>query len=98
MTVGKNADSGSGQKTFRVRVPTGTQKSPRPLSRGQKTIEQTGFLYAFSTSPALMALTETQTRFVPPLAVLMRMRWRFGRNLRFVMLVTCVPMPPLFLD
>jgi hypothetical protein len=25
-------------------------------------------------------------------------RCRFGRNLRFVMLVTCVPMPPLFFD
>jgi hypothetical protein len=29
-----------------------------------------------------MALTATQTRFVPPLAVRMRMRCRFGRNLR----------------
>ncbi len=27
----------------------------------------------------------------------MRMRCKLGRNLRFVMLVTCVPMPPLFL-
>lgn len=44
-----------------------------------------------------MALTETRTRFVPPFAVRMRMRCRFGRNLRGVMLVTCVPMPPLFL-
>ena len=54
--------------------------------------------YTFSTRPALMALTETHTRLVPPLAVLMRIRWRFGRNLRFVILVTCVPMPPLFFD
>ena len=45
-----------------------------------------------------MALTDTQTRFVPPLAVLIRMRWRFGRNYCFVMLVTCVPTPLLFFD
>lgn len=45
-----------------------------------------------------MAFTDTQTRLVPPLAVRIRMRWRLGRNLRGVMLVTCVPMPPLFFD
>ena len=45
-----------------------------------------------------MALTQTSMRLVLPLGSLTRMRWRFGRNLRFVMLVTCVPMPPLFLD
>jgi len=46
----------------------------------------------------LIALTETHTRLVPPLAVLIRIRCRLGRNLRFVMLVTWVPIPPLFLD
>lgn len=44
-----------------------------------------------------MALTATQRRLTSPLGSFTRMRCRFGRNLRFVMLVTCVPMPPLFL-
>src|SRR5690606_901714 len=36
-------------------------------------------------------------RLVPPLGSFTRMRCRLGRNLRGVTLVTCVPMPPLFL-
>lgn len=44
-----------------------------------------------------MALTETSTRLVPPFGIRIRMRCKFGRNSRLVMLVTCVPMPPLFL-
>ena len=74
----------------RGRVPRALEKRMRVVARlaGQ----------AFSTRPALIAFTETRTRLVPPLAVLIRIRWRFGRNLRGVMVVTCVPMPPLFLD
>lgn len=45
-----------------------------------------------------MALTETNMRLVPPFGSFTRIRCKFGRNLRFVMLVTCVPIPPLFLD
>ena len=45
-----------------------------------------------------MALTETHMRLVPPLGSLTLIHWRFGRNKRDVMLVMCVPMPPLFLD
>ena len=44
-----------------------------------------------------MALTETSIRLVPPLGSFTLMRCRLGRNLRGVMVVTCVPMPPLFL-
>jgi hypothetical protein len=52
---------------------------------------------AFTIFPALMALTETSIRLVAPFGSFTRTRWRLGRNLRFVTLVTCVPMPPLFL-
>ena len=45
-----------------------------------------------------MALTETHMRLVPPLGNLTLIHCKFGRNRRVVMLVTCVPMPPLFLD
>lgn len=45
-----------------------------------------------------MALTETHMRFVPPLGNLTLIHCKFGRKRRVVMLVTCVPMPPLFLD
>jgi hypothetical protein len=72
----------------RTKKPAGTNPQAKNTSSSAQ---------AF-TKPALIAFTETQTRFVPPLAVLIRIRWRLGRNLRFVMLVTCVPMPPLFFD
>lgn len=45
-----------------------------------------------------MALTLTQRRLTWPEARRTRTRCRFGRNLRLVVLVTWVPMPPLFLD
>ncbi len=44
-----------------------------------------------------MAFTLTQRRLTWPEGRRTLMRCRFGRNLRLVVLVTCVPMPPLFL-
>ena len=53
---------------------------------------------AFWTLPALIAFTETKMRLVPPLGMRTLTFWRFGLNQRLVIAVTCVPMPPLFLD
>lgn len=44
----------------------------------------------------MIAFTQTQIRLISPEARRTRMRCRLGRNLRLVVLVTCVPMPPLF--
>lgn len=55
-----------------------------------------GRAYAFSMRPALIALALTQIRLIWPDARRTRTRCTFGRNLRLVVLVTCVPMPPLF--
>src|SRR5207302_8742601 len=54
-------------------------------------------LGAFVTSPFLMALAATRTYRTSPFGISALTRWRFGRNRRLVMAVTCVPMPPCFL-
>ena len=53
--------------------------------------------YALVTRPALIALTETHSRFTCPLFKRTRMRWTLGRNFRRVFFTRLVPMPPLFL-
>ena len=54
-------------------------------------------LYAFSTSPALIALAETHTRLTAPLSVRTRTRCTLGLNVRLTCLTNCKPIPPLFL-
>ena len=71
--------------------PRGRKKTPQKI--GALKIK----LYAFSTSPALIAFTLTQARFTAPLAVRTLMRWTFGLKVRLDCLTSCKPMPPLFL-
>lgn len=54
--------------------------------------------YAFWILPALIDLTDTKMRLVAPLGRRTLTFCRFGLNQRVVLAVTCVPMPPLFLD
>ena len=49
-------------------------KNARGVGAAGKKLNELGDDYAFSTKPALMALTDTHTRFVPPFAVLIRIR------------------------
>src|SRR5258705_148758 len=53
-------------------------------------------LGALVTSPFLIALAATRTYRTSP-SITALTRCRFGMNRRFVIAVTCVPMPPFFL-
>lgn len=53
---------------------------------------------AFWILPALITFAHTKMRFTWPLGRRTLTFWRFGLNHRLVIAVTCVPMPPLFLD
>ncbi len=58
----------------------------------------TNYETTFSTKPALIAFTATQTRRTCPFGSLIFTRCRFGLKMRGHFFVTCVPIPPLFFD
>jgi len=52
---------------------------------------------AFVTRPFFKALAATRMYRTSPFGIMALTRCRFGRKRRFVIAVTCVPMPPFFL-
>ena len=82
---------------YKERKPTHGNRRQHPMRASNGTPAQT-YETTFSTKPALIAFTATQTRRTCPFGSLIFTRCRFGLKMRGHFFVTCVPIPPLFFD